>query len=109
MAPSAYTSLAAEAWWVSLACSGAMYAGVPTAPREVLTPIRSAARATPKSITRGPSGATSTFDGFRSRWTSPTPWIDSSASAHPAASHRTEGSGSGPHTVTSRASDGAGT
>ena len=73
MAPSAYTSLAAEAWWVSLACSGAMYAGVPTAPREVVTPIRSAARATPKAMTRGPSGAISAFDGFRSRCTRPTP------------------------------------
>ena len=72
-------------------------------------PIRSAARATPKSITRGPSGATSTLDGFRSRWTRPTPWIDSSASAQPAASHRTEGTGSGPQAGTSRASDGAGT
>ena len=42
---------------------------MPTAPREVVRPIRSAARATPKSITRGPSGATRTFDGFRSRCT----------------------------------------
>ena len=109
MAPSAYTSLAAEAWWVSRACSGAMYAGVPTAPREVVTPIRSAARATPKSITRGPSGATSTFDGFRSRCTRPAPWIEASASAHPAASQRTEPAGSGPHAATRRLSDGAGT
>src|SRR5580658_6808076 len=86
-----------------------MYAGVPTAPREVVTPIRSAARATPKSITRGPSGATSTLDGLKSRCTRPAPWIDSSASAHPAASQRTVVTGSGPHTLTSRASDGAGT
>src|SRR6202034_1300530 len=68
-----------------------------------------AARATPKSITRGPSGATSTLDGLKSRCTSPAPWIDSSASAHPAASQRTGVTGSGPHTLTSRASDGAGT
>src|SRR5580700_3321544 len=86
-----------------------MYAGVPTVPREVDTPMRSAARATPKSMTRGPSGATSTLDGLRSRCTRPTPWIDSSASAHPAASHRTAPTGSGPHALTSRASDGAGT
>ena len=110
VAPSEYTSLAAEARLVSWACSGAMYAGVPTAPREAgLSPIRSAARATPKSITFGPSGATSTFDGFRSRCTRPAPWIDSSASAHPAASHLTAGTGSGPQAWTSRASDGAGT
>ena len=73
VAPSEYTSLATDASRVSRACSGAMYAGVPTAPRAVVRPIRSAARATPKSITRGPSGATSTLDGFRSRCTRPGP------------------------------------
>ncbi len=66
VAPREYTSLATEAWCGSLACSGAMYAGVPTAPRDTVSSIRSAALATPKSITRGPSGATSTFEGFRS-------------------------------------------
>src|SRR5215472_16054001 len=71
--------------------------------------MRSAALATPKSITRGPSGATSTLDGFRSRCTSPALWIDSSASAHPAASHRVAGTGSGPVVRTSSVSDGAGT
>jgi hypothetical protein len=94
---------------VSRACSGAIYAGVPTAPREVVTPIRSAARATPKSMTRGPSGATRTFDGLRSRCTRPAPWIDSKASAHPAASQRTVPTDCGPHALTSRASDGPGT
>ena len=92
----------------SRACSGAMYAGVPTVPCEVEMLMRSAARATPKSITRGPSGATSTLDGFRSRCTRPTRWIESSASAHPAASHRTAATGSGPQARTSRLSDGAG-
>ena len=109
VAPSEYTSLATDASRVSLACSGAMYAGVPTAPRAVVRPIRSAARATPKSITLGPSGATSTLDGFRSRCTSPAPWIEASASAHPAASQRTVLTGSGPQASTSRDSDGAGT
>ena len=109
VAPSEYTSLATDASRVSLACSGAMYAGVPTAPRAVVRPIRSAARATPKSITRGPSGATSTLEGLRSRCTSPAPWIEASASAHPAASQRTVVTGSGPQASTSRASDGAGT
>src|SRR5580698_2018205 len=86
-----------------------MYAGVPIAPRAVVSAIRSAALATPKSITLGPSGATSTFDGFRSLCTKPTAWIESSASAQPAASQRTAATGIGPQAATSRASDGAGT
>ena len=96
-----------DACRVSRACSGAMYAGVPSAPRVTVSWIRSAARATPKSITRGPSGETSTLDGFRSRCTSPALWIDSSASAQPAASQRTAGTGSGPPPRTRRFSDGA--
>ncbi len=36
-------------------------------------------------------------------------WIDSSASAHPAASHRVCGTGSGPQVCTSSVSDGPGT
>ncbi len=82
---------------------------MPIAPRVTVSWIRSAALATPKSMTRGPSGDTSTFDGFRSRCISPAPWIDSSASAHPAASHRTAGTGSGPQVRTRRLSAGAGT
>lgn len=107
--PSEKMSLAMTASRVSRACSGAMYAGVPTACRVAVSVMRSAARATPKSMTRGPSSDTSTLAGLRSRCTSPTEWIDSSASAHPAASHRTAGTGSGPHSRTSRSSDGAGT
>ncbi len=75
---------------------------MPTAPWVTVSWIRSAARATPKSITRGPSRATSTLDGFRSRCTRPALWIDSSASAQPAASHRTAGTSSGPQARTSR-------
>ena len=82
---------------------------MPTAPRVTVSWTRSAALATPKSITRGPSGETSTLDGFRSRCTSPALWIDSSASAHPAASHLAAGTGSGPHSATSWLSEGAGT
>ena len=78
-------------------------------PRVTVSWIRSAARATPKSMTRGPSGETSTFAGFRSRCTSPTLWMDSSASAQPAASQRTAGTGTGPQVRTSRLSDGAAT
>src|SRR5262245_43305587 len=109
VAPSEKTSLAPDACRVSRACSGAMYAGVPTEPRVTVSWTRSAALATPKSITRGPSGETSTFDGFRSRCTSPARWIDSSASAPPGASHRGAGTGSGPHVRTSWVSEGAGT
>ena len=32
-------------------------------------------REMPKSITRGPSGDSSTFDGLRSRWITPAPWM----------------------------------
>src|SRR5262249_38692044 len=65
--------------------------------------------ARPKSITRGPSRDTSTLDGFRSRWTSPAAWMDSSASAHPAPSQRTAAMDSGPHLLTTVLSEGAGT
>ncbi len=107
--PSEKTSLAATALLVSRACSGAMYAGVPTEPWVVVSAMRSAALATPKSMTRGPSEDTRTLDGLRSRCTRPASWIDSNASAQPAASQRTAGTGSGPQTRTSRSSDGAGT
>ncbi|CAM5244535.1 hypothetical protein SGLAM104S_05633 [Streptomyces glaucescens] len=43
----------------------------------------------PKSITRGPSAASSTFDGFRSRCTTPASWMACNASATPAISHST--------------------
>ncbi len=105
--PSEKTSLAVVASRVSFACSGAMYAGVPTDPWVEVRWIRSAARATPKSMTLGPSGDTSTLDGFRSRCTSPASWIDASASAHPAASQRMAGTGSGPQVRTRRSSEGA--
>jgi hypothetical protein len=44
----------------------------------------SAARAIPKSITRGPSGASSTLDGLRSRCITPAAWMACNASATPA-------------------------
>ncbi len=56
----------------------------------------SSARAIPKSITRGPSMVTSTFDGFRSRCTIPAAWMSFSACASPAARIRTDRSGSAP-------------
>ena len=82
---------------------------MPSASRVAVSWIRSTALATPKSITCGPSRETSTFDGLRSRCTRPAAWIDSSASAQPAASQRTAGTGSGPQVSTSRDSEGAGT
>ncbi len=64
--------------------------------------------AIPKSITRGPSSVTSTFEGLRSRCTSPAAWIDCSASAIPATSQRTAPTGIGPHSATRSSSEGAG-
>jgi hypothetical protein len=57
---------------------------------------RSAAREMPESISRGPAGASTTLAGLRSPWTTPAAWAALSASASPAASVSTEGSGSGP-------------
>jgi hypothetical protein len=65
-----------------------------TVPAWVST-VASAAREIPKSITRGPSSASSTFEGFRSRCTTPAAWIASRPSASPAASVSTEATGSG--------------
>lgn len=67
------------------------------------------AREMPKSMTRGPSGPSSTLAGFRSRCTSPARWIALSASASPAPSPRTVGSGSGPWSLTAWCSVGPGT
>ena len=67
------------------------------------------AREMPKSITRGPSSASSTFDGFRSRCTTPAAWIAARPSASPAASVKTDPAGSGPYASTASASDGPGT
>jgi hypothetical protein len=53
------------------ACSGDMYDGVPTTSPVVVIAVFSSAREIPKSITRGPSRASSTFAGFRSRCTRP--------------------------------------
>ncbi|MCK2220194.1 hypothetical protein MF672_041310 [Actinomadura sp. ATCC 31491] len=41
----------------------------------------SSVRATPKSITRGPSGPSSTLSGLRSRWTTPASWMAARAVA----------------------------
>ncbi len=93
----------------SRACSGDMYAGVPTATFVMVRRVLDTPEAMPKSMTRGPSSTTSTFDGLRSRWTRPAPWMDWRASAMPAASQRTAAGGSGPHSVTISSREGAGT
>ncbi len=69
----------------------------------------SAAREIPKSITRGPSAASSTFEGFRSRCTTPTAWIAVSPSASPAVSASTAPGGNGPCSATACAREGPGT
>ncbi len=71
--------------------------------------VASEASEMPKSITRGPSAASSTFDGFRSRCTIPAPWTACSASATPAISHSTAGTGSGPRRATASVREGPGT
>ncbi len=53
------------------ACSGDMYSGVPITWPVWVSEVVSAAREIPKSISRGPSSASSTLDGLRSRCTSP--------------------------------------
>jgi hypothetical protein len=49
------------------ACSGDMYPGEPITSPVSVSVVSSAAWAIPKSITRTPSAASITFDGFRSR------------------------------------------
>ncbi len=91
------------------ACSGDMKAGVPTVTPLPVSAVLSAARAMPKSMTRGPSPASSTLDGLRSRCTMPAPCTTCSASATPAVSSSTVATGSGPCSATAEASVGPGT
>ena len=71
--------------------------------------VASSARAIPKSITLGPSGASSTLDGLRSRCTTPAAWMAWRASAIPATSRKAIASGIGPWPVTASCRDGPGT
>ncbi len=66
-------------------------------------------REMPKSITCGPSSASSTLAGLRSRWITPAACTARSASASPAASRQTAASGSGPCSATMTDSGGPGT
>ena len=65
------------------ACSGAMYCGVPSSePLSVRSASPSRSLARPKSTTLGsPSAVIRTFDGLRSRWTTPRRWACSTAPA----------------------------
>ncbi|GAA4666173.1 hypothetical protein GCM10023324_16480 [Streptomyces youssoufiensis] len=65
--------------------------------------------AMPKSMTRGPSEVSSTFDGFRSRCTRPAAWIATSASTRPAASARVVDSSGGACAATASDSETPGT
>lgn len=85
-----------------------MNAGVPMIVR-LGRPSGSASCAMPKSITRGPVGDSSTFDGFRSRCTTPAPWIAVSATAIPAASDSRSAPVSGPCSRTARPRSGPAT
>ncbi len=82
---------------------------MPTTAPEAVSRVSVTAREMPKSMTRGPSDASSTLAGLRSRWTTPVPWMARSASASPAASRHTAATGSGPCRVTMSSSDGPGT
>ena len=91
------------------ACSGAMKVGVPTVTPLLVSDVASAARAIPKSMTRGPSAASRTLDGFRSRCTMPAPWMTWRASAIPATSNSTVETGRRPCSATAAESEGPGT
>ena len=92
-----------------VACSGDMNPGDPITRPARVSVADSAAREMPKSMTCGPSCASRTFDGFRSRCTTPAAWIAVRLSARPAASASTDPSGSGPWLSTASASEGPGT
>jgi hypothetical protein len=106
VAPHANTSAGAR-MSAFVICSGAMYAGVPTT--SLAVPLTSSARAMPKSMTRGPSGARRTFAGLKSQWTTPAWWMATSAVAVPIASRSSSAPRRGPDRATSPASDGPST
>ncbi|URN04229.1 hypothetical protein LUW74_13505 [Actinomadura madurae] len=85
-----------------------MYAGVPTA--RLLTALAaSSTRDSPKSITRGPSGPSSTLWGLRSRCTIPARWMAVRALAVLTASRSSAPPRIGPSRATRRFSASPGT
>ena len=91
------------------ACSGDMNPGEPIMKPVPVSAVASAAEEMPKSMIRGPSAASRTLDGLRSRWMTPAAWIALSPSASPAASASTDCAGSGPCCSTASDSDVPGT
>ena len=85
-APIANTSAAGPTSRGRWNCSGAMNGGVPISLPVSVRRSLSAGREIPKSMTLGPSGASSTLLGLRSRCTTPARWMSRSASASPAPS-----------------------
>jgi hypothetical protein len=86
------------------ACSGDKNPGDPKS-----APGDPSASPSPNPVTRGPSSASKTFEGLRSRWTSPASWMARRPSASPAASARTVAAGTGPWSRTASASVGPAT
>ena len=92
-----------------MTCSGDMKPGEPIIRWGPVAGLASAAWDIPKSMTRGPSSASSTLDGLRSPCTTPASWIALRLSASPAASASTVDTGSGPWSRTASVSDGPAT
>ena len=107
-APRLNTSLSGPTSWPA-ACSGDMKLGVPTTRPARASGATSAAWEIPKSITRGPSRASSTLDGLRSPCTTPAAWIAVRLLARPAASASSDQEVSGPRLRTASDSDGPAT
>ena len=95
VAPSANTSVAGTTW-LPMACSGERNPGEPTTKPVEVSAVPSTARLMPKSMTCGPSAASITLAGLRSRWITPARWISWSASARPTPRARSTGSGKPP-------------
>ena len=98
-------AMQARAYWSALAssafpiaCSGAMYDGVPmTVPVAVRPETESALRARPKSARSGrPAESRRTFPGLTSRWRIPFAWAWSSAAAIAASQGTASAGGTGP-------------
>lgn len=91
------------------ACSGERYPGEPITTSLAVSAVAPVERAMPKSINRGPSGASRTLPGSTSRCTRPAACTSLSASASRAPRTRTVRSGNGPCSATASAGDGPGT
>ena len=89
------------------ACSGDENPGQPSP--SSCSPLAAAARAIPKSVRRGPSSASKTFEGWRFPCTRPAAWMASSPSASPLASISRASAGTGPRSRIASASVGPST